>query len=240
MRDAVVLLIFFLGPATISLGQMSVVKEGGVYKLNYKEAGLPSNTQRKFIIRGHPFLKEEFELGQVFLNGIATEKLMRYNAYLDKFELPDSNKKTVDLIKSPDIEVKFKGNTYRYLSYIEHGNERSAYLNPLNEGHTQLFVQTRKTILPFKKPENGYEVSRLPEFVTKTMYFIKKRNRPAVPLAHLSRKEVFAVLWDKYSELRKYARKNKLHMRSEEEVIQVLDYYQSLEQDEETTNELKK
>ena len=67
-----------------------------------------------------------------------------------------------------------------------------------------------------------------PSSLRKKTYFVKGSNKPAIPLAHLSRKEVFAVLWDKYSELRKYARNNKLHMRTEEEVIQVLSYYDSL------------
>jgi hypothetical protein len=49
-----------------------------------------------------------------------------------------------------------------------------------------------------------------------------------MPLNDLSRKEIFAVLWEHYSDLRKYARENKLRMRTEEEVIQVLDYYDSI------------
>ena len=33
-------------------------------------------------------------------------------------------KKTVEIIKTPDINVEFEGNMYRYLSYINHGKEK--------------------------------------------------------------------------------------------------------------------
>ena len=70
--------------------------------------------------------------------------------------------------------------------------------------------------------------------------YIQKENREAKPLAHLSRKEVFAVLWEKYSELRKYARKNKLQMRDEKEVIQVLGHYDFLMAQEKEVKNLEK
>ena len=228
MGVKVLLCIYLLVLPLTLFGQMTVVKEGDVYKIKFKEAGSSSDTERRFIVKGHPYLTEQFKLGRVIVKGKSTQKLLRYDAYHDKFEWSDTDEKTVEILKTPDISVEFEGNTYSYLSYIDHGNEKWAYLNPLNEGATQLLVQKRKTILPFKKPDHGYEVSRLPEFIEERTYFIKRKNKPAVPLAHLSRKEVFAVLWDKYSELRKYARNNKLHMRDEEEVIQVLSYYDSL------------
>ena len=74
-------------------GQMTVVKDGDVYKIKFKEAGLSSDTERKFIVKGHPYLTEQFKLGRVIVKGKSTQKLLRYNAYLDKFELSDTDEK---------------------------------------------------------------------------------------------------------------------------------------------------
>lgn len=116
---------------------------------------------------------------------------------------------------------------YRFIDYFERGNVKSGFFTPLNEGKTILYLRNTKTIF-YKTPENGYESFESPKFVLKTSYYLKRNDRPAMPLNDLSRKEIFAVLWEHYSDLRKYARENKLRMRTEVEVIQVLNYYDSL------------
>ncbi len=218
------LFFFFLSPFLV-LGQM--VDEPVI--LDYYVGGVKTAQNRRQIsVLGTPYRNTDYALGIVITkNRWRDSVMMRYNAYEDCFEFLKGARKPLNLTKNTDNHVVLRGITYYYEDYFERGKTKSGYLNPLNEGKTVLFTRTLKSI-DAHFPENGYEQLEQPTFKDVTQYFLKKEGKVAQTLNGLSRKEIFAVLWDKYSELRRYARKNKLHMRSEDQVIQVLQYYDSI------------
>jgi hypothetical protein len=196
--------------------------------------------ERDYIVEGTPYLNQEFKLGYWYLDGRKQKELaMRFDAYHDAVQLMQDDQK-VFMSKSADIEARFDGKTYRYIDYMDHGNQKEGYFTPLNEGETLLYLRTIKSIKGPVKPENGYAEFKQPLFQTTISYYIKPKGKPAMPLLGLSRKEVFAVLWDKYSELRSYARTHKLNIRDEAEAVAILAYYDQLKtEDRKTMNDPK-
>jgi hypothetical protein len=191
--------------------------------------------ERDYIVEGTPYLEKEFKLGYWYLNGKKQKELaMRFDAYHDAVQLLQDSQK-IFMLKNPDVEAHFDGKTYRYIEYMDHGNLKAGYFTPLNDGETLLYLRTTKSIIGPIKPENGYAEFKQPLFQTTISYYIKPKGKPAMPLLGLSRKEVFAVLWDKYSELRSYARKHKLNVRDEAEAVAILAYYDELKSEDRHT-----
>tara|TARA_R110002167_G_scaffold58974_13_gene167027 strand:- start:773 stop:1483 length:711 start_codon:yes stop_codon:yes gene_type:complete len=195
--------------------------------LKYKYPGM--NFYREVLVKGSVYLDGAFQTGEWVVNGkYRKEAKMRYNAYRDIFELQGPNHKITTLVKDPQMEAILQGKLYRYIDYLDHNNLKSGYFTPLNKGTTLLYARAIKVIPQLHFPEHGYETFKAPEFQLELSYYIKRVGRPAVKLSGLGKKEVFAVLWDRFSELKKFAKKNGLHLRSEEEVVKALQYYDTL------------
>ncbi len=189
--------------------------------------------EREFIVSGSVYFDKTFKSGKILKDGkLQAESLMRYNPFRDHFELQTSENSPQLMVKSGNVEAMLDGKIYQYVTYEDKEQQKQGYMNPLNDGPTYLYARTVKEVPIIDLPDHGYEDFKSPAFATKHYYYIKRNDRPAIKLYALSRKEVFAVLWDKYSELRQYARKNKLHMRNEDEVIQVLEYYDTLKSED--------
>ncbi|MFK7811504.1 MAG: hypothetical protein AB8B59_03365 [Maribacter sp.] len=213
---------------------------------------LPSNGSiddadrtRIFTAKGSPYIKETYQQGFVVNGKNKTAALLRYNAYYDRFQFLDENNKKTFVLKSPNIKIELDGKTYELLTYkitvqdkalyyLPEGenektnkNNREGYFSSLTEGKTMLYTKTSKRLPKFQLPENGYDQFEPTELRTLVQYYLKRKNRPATRI-RLSKKEVLFALNDKYDELRSYIKENKLKVKSEEEVIQIISYYDTL------------
>lgn len=229
-----IILFFFLLLPILLLSQRPVrydVFEAseGVFKIKVSE-GL--DFQRDYEVQGSPYLEIEFKEAKWIVKGQFEKKVkMRYDAYRDNIQLIQNGKQAI-LVKNLAIEAEIAKTRYRYLDYLDHDNLKSGYMNPLNDSKTMLYARIIKIVKPPIFPLHGYNFITPATFETKIIHYIQRAGKTPTPLQDLSRKEVFAVLWDKYSALKKYARHNKLHMRTEAEVIKVLSYYDQLKGEE--------
>lgn len=202
--------------------------------------------EREFVVKGSPYLNEEYQIGSIVQGESRKEALIRYNAYYDHFQILDENKKKASVAKSSEIKVILEGKTYEMLSYErtvkdkalyylpQSGNQdldknkKQGYFYKLSDGQTKLYSKTFKRIPKFQIPEHGYERFEPSAFVTITHYYIKKKFRPAVRI-ELSKKEVLFALNDKYNEVRAYIKKKKLKVKTLEEMINIIAYYNTLD-----------
>ncbi|NHF58342.1 hypothetical protein FK220_003255 [Flavobacteriaceae bacterium TP-CH-4] len=199
--------------------------------------GSNSLTAIDYNVEGLPYINENFINGVVINRNTKLTIPLRYNAYSDTFQAIDLQGDHNDVLKRRYISVRLGDTLYQYFVFEDHLKFKKGYFKVISDGETKLLSRTVKTIQDYIVPEHGYERGERPKFLTHTHYYIKKLGKPAKKLAHLSRKEVFAVLWDKFAELRSYARKNKLRLRSVEEVVQTLAYYDSIKLPEEIPKE---
>lgn len=210
---------------TVMPKNLVIEEPGDVFKVRIQNMG---GFERYLTVQGSPYIDDEFQEGKWIVKGQFERKVkMRHHAYHDEIQLIQNGKQVL-MVKEGDVEASIAGKRYQYRNFLEKDNIISGYLIPLNKGKTKLYVRHIKIVRPPWLPLNGYDVLEPPKFETKTIYYIERLGKTPTPLQDLSRKEVFAVLWDKYSKLRKYARKNKLWIRTEEEAIAILAYYDSL------------
>lgn len=206
---------------------------------------LQSDISREFTIKGSPYINEEHQKGYIINGETKTAALIRYNAYNDTFQVLDKNKKKAAVLKSPNIKVELNGVIYHLLTYKEtvrnkalyylpqngtknkDGNKREGYFSALSDGETLLYSKTIKRIPKFKIPEHGYERFEPTTFLTLTHYYVKRTLRPAVRIK-LTKKEVLFALNNKYDEIRAYIKENKLKVKTEKDVIQIISYYNTL------------
>lgn len=206
---------------------------------------LQGDRTRIFTVKGSPYLNEKFKKGTVINGTTKTEALLRYNLYYDSFQMLNGNSEKVFVLKAPSIKIALEGKTYvldtyevttkdKALYYLPetfnkelNGKKIEGYFRILNEGETLLYLKTSKRVPKFSLPDHGYEQFSPTSLTKIDYYYIKRKNRPATRIK-LSKKEVLYALNDKYNEVRTYIKKNKLKVKSEAEVIQILKYYDSL------------
>lgn len=207
---------------------------------------LGADTERVFTIKGSPYLNEIHKEGTIINGSKKIKALLRYNAYSDRFQVLDKNKKKSFVLKSPNIKIILDGETYHLITYKESvkdktlyyipdnsneklkANNRLGYFSPLNSGLTMFYSKTFKRALKFKDVVHGYESFTPSTFTTEKLYYIERKNRPAVRI-RLSKKDVLLALNDKYNEIRAYLKKNKLKAKTKEEVLQIISYYDTLD-----------
>lgn len=217
------------------------------YSLNPANSNpLSGDRERVFTIKGSPYLNEIHKEGTIINGSKKIKALLRFNAYYDRFQVLDKNKKKSSVLKSPNIKIILDGEIYHLITYKESvkdrtlyyipdnsneklkGNKRQGYFSALNTGPTILYTKTFKRALKFKDVDHGYEAFSPSTFTTEKLYYIKRRDRPAIRI-RLSKKDVLLALNDKYNEIRKYFKENKLKAKTVEEILQIISYYDTLD-----------
>lgn len=178
-------------------------------------------------IEGSPYMDEIYKTGVANVNGRDVRLLMRYDAFKDQIELKDRMQKSFNLQRREDLSATFGGKTYQAIPYVVHGDKKLGYANPLNEGNVVLYFKPKKTFIQAQKPENGYSDYVPPRYVEDNAYYIRKGNATAEKI-RLAKGPVMRYMRDKGTAVKNYVKDNDLSLKSEREVVQLLNYYNSL------------
>ncbi len=175
-----------------------------------------------------PFLEDEYQEGETTIHGkLGFKAKLRYNAGKDVIEFIDEDNTTKELLRRPYIRAEFHGKEYVILEYkeVDKNIEKLGYFNPLNKGVVQLLL------MPKKKLElTGYSFQGKKSLVYKDVsaYFIKLDEKPAVNI-NLNKSTILNHLDPGYQKVLKYfVSENNLNLRKEEDVIRLLQYYNTL------------
>lgn len=180
-------------------------------------------------IEGSPYLNEVYKMGKISIREKShTFSLMRYDAFLDRFELIDENNKVSGLLKNTTIEVLLEGKSFEYITFMESGKEKSGYANPIYKGAISLYFKPRKVTGRVIAPEHGYEQFKNPKYEDEGFYLLKKNNR-AGEKVQFSKREIIFTVNDKLPELKSFIKERKLKLNNEADVVSLLEYYNTLE-----------
>ena len=175
--------------------------------------------------KGSPYLSEDFVPGKLIV-GVKDRfnVSLRYNAYQDEFEMKDAKNNIVAVLKKPDIVVEMQMKTYKLYNF----EDKLTYFKELNlNGKASLLKKESKKFIKAKEAENSYSSGKSAKFVLKRGYYINVAN--SINKIKLNKKALLNELRDKEDDLTKFIKLNKLKLKSEDEVILLLDYYNSLE-----------
>jgi hypothetical protein len=187
---------------------------------------------REVEIEGSPYIDEIFKKGQTIINDKnVSDVLMRYDAYHDVIEIMNENNKVRTLLRRNNIVAVIDNTTYMVREYEFAGSVKEGYFNPLNEGYTRLLVKPKKKFVQAKNPENGYDTFSPAQYLDISMYYMQNGDKPAKEIK-LSKKRVLGFLSNHSKILNKYIKENALNMRSKNDIIRLIEYYNTLNKDE--------
>ena len=178
-------------------------------------------------IDGTPYMDEIYKTGVANVNGKEVRLLMRYDAFKDQIELKDRMQKSFNLLRREDLHATFGGKKYVAIPYEVNGEKTLGYANPLNEGSVVLYFKPKKVFVQAQKPENGYADYVPPKYKEDNAYYIRKGTGMAEKI-RLAKGPVLKYLRDKAPEVKKYVSENSLSLKTEREVVQLLNYYNTL------------
>jgi hypothetical protein len=180
---------------------------------------LPPNVQ------GSPYLTDEFVRGTVYSEG---EKpypaMMRYNAYQDEMQVQGSGGITT-LFKRDYVWAVLGGETFRIESYEAGSGERQGYFVELNPGKARLLKRYRREFREGEAAVSSYSQGQPPRFDEEITYYLAREGSPAKEIK-LRKKDVLGALSSPEAEA--FVQENKLKLKSEEEVIQLLNHVNTL------------
>ncbi|MCK5443173.1 MAG: hypothetical protein KAJ23_14910 [Maribacter sp.] len=177
------------------------------------------------IIDGSPYIDSAFKTGFTTIRGkFGIEAPMRYNAEKNVMEFLDSHQVVREVFRRPYITVNIDEKIFRVVEYKNEREQKLGYFNPLNTGKVQLLLMPKKELS--HKKRTGLTESRA-TYREVSSYYIKREGRPAEKIK-LREKSILIHLFDKVVEMNTYISDYGLNLRKEEDVVRLLDHYNSL------------
>ena len=189
----------------------------------YSASGYSSfylNNQPEFNSSIHSqYLNEDWENGSLQTRDgeIIKNVYFRYNLTYENFEM------RFILNPSKVKRIYSEGKVYIYTKYIKDSKVDSAYFELLNEGKSSLMVKYSFKKIPGRKGAFGHDSYK--QVITK--YYIKYGDNYATGIK-LRKKSILNSLPDKQDLISKYIKQEKLNLRFRKDIIQMLNYYDSL------------
>lgn len=176
-------------------------------------------------VQGHRYYEERNKLAVVYINDKRARRcLIRYNAFNDEIEVTE-NDKVFNILKLDDIKIVLEDDEYFYKIFDSEEGKRFFILR--NKGKVSFAKRVEKSVKLGKVATSGYEKDTPSKYVTKRKYFIINEKGEVKNIKKLKKKDILALL-DKKTELEQYATSEKLSFKNEEDLVKIIDYYNTL------------
>jgi len=178
-------------------------------------------------IKGSPYLNSEFINGEVTSTNNTTinNVPLRYNIYSGEMEFEGEEKKTFYLEKSTVKNIKIGDSEFIYKIYLLNNKMSRSYFEILYHGKATLLKRYRM-IFESAKPPKPYQDPVPAQFKTASPdFYIAFGDNEAKRI--FSSKELVETLPDKKAETVAYIKKNKLKVNNQEDLIKILQFYNS-------------
>ena len=193
---------------------------------DYVRNSLSSNNNISERFEGSPYPEESFQNGTIEIGDKEFESLVRYNGLTDAFEIKNQAGEIITLLRRPDISIDINDLTYEIIDYKdENNNRRQGYFQILNDGNILLLKKQGVNKIDAVKAANSYGRDRPARLEQYEEYFIKVKDSPAKEV-RLKKKNILKEIDNK--EVKSFVKKNKLKLKDEAEVIQTLEFADSL------------
>jgi len=181
-------------------------------------------------IQGSPFLNDQFVKGTVVTTkgDKYVDVPMRYDQYQDELQFEKDGKPMTFSPKSIVKKAEFGDRTFTYTSYQFTGNKtKEGYFEILADGNVRLLAQ--HTIKFFEKEKEKPYVDPKPARFDWAMedFYIQVG---AFPAQHVTKKKNLLGAFPKHKkEVAEYYKSNKLSAKDKEDLIKLVNYYNSLD-----------
>jgi len=177
---------------------------------------------------GSPYINETYSPAVV--EGYDKPIELRYNAYTDEMEFDvDGTLYALAKNKYPKVVLGWKKQTpYIYTTYQDGTDTVSGFLRIVNEKDKYpLYVKETVSFSPSRKAASGYEADK-PEVYKreKDRYFTMIENQ--IVEVPLHKKNILKRFPEFQKEIQDFLKNEKIKLNSEEDMIRVFDYLNSL------------
>jgi hypothetical protein len=178
-------------------------------------------------VKGSPYLDEAYVDAEILFATNTRKVPVRYNAYKDLMEYQQNGQALV-LDPAPTIKAVRMGDV-RFVveKYEEGGKVKSGYFTLLDTGKVNLYARKEVKFVAAKKggamdgSDAPAEFRRNPD-----LFYFKVGDGSLIEIKNI--KTMIAAFPDKQDELTQYAKKGKISPRDEEELRQLVKFYNEL------------
>ncbi len=235
-----VLLFLFL-PATIGFGQVEgkrgIVDQSKqipdtqveIVNADLEEGGgvFVTHKTRKFI--DNIFLEEEWKEGKMLLanNAGEVEGKFRYNIFAQQMQYISNDDTSAVAIPEEISSLFFDDKQFIFSEYVSHDKVNKGYFEVLNTGDCQLLLRREIThqLISLKSTNTAEDPD---QYILKETYYIRKGTAAAFQVL-CNKKCIVQALGEKSDAICKFIKEKHLKMKKQEDVIQVISYFNSLE-----------
>lgn len=197
----------------------------------FNMAGAKTTTVDYSTIEGSPYEDDQYQKG--ILKNKQGEELgeyaMKYNAFADMMEVLRSNKSIGALNKVGFLTIDLNQKKYTALDYRnEDGKiEKGYFIEIVQDSTCSLYRREVKTLQEEQAAKSTFHPPTPAKFLEDTHHYLKfGRNEPKK--IKLSKKKIFKSFPKMEDELKGFAKKEKLNTATEDGIIELVKYYNSI------------
>lgn len=216
--------IFALGLALAStLTAQTSLDLPSEYLRNNTTGGVNDNLPPNLV--GSPYLTDDFKRGMVYMENEAPyPAMMRYNAYQDEIQVQGPNGIST-LFMRDNIWAELNGETIKIETYEKGSGTAQGYFFELNKGTTRLLKKHKRVFMESVPASSSYSKEKPPRFDDDITYYLAQEGVPAKEIK-LKKKDIAGILDSE--EAQAYIKENKMKLKSEDEVIQLINHLNAL------------
>lgn len=180
--------------------------------------------QSKTDVIGSPFLKNEFTNGNVVLtNGNKYENVpLKYDVSKDELYFKNPKDESMLSFVIPVKSFELEGRTYLNGFPVTDNFNQNSYYELIFNGNIKLLIKNYKAIIENKNYNSAVTEKRFEDF--KAYYMLKEgkmiRFKP-------SKKDLLETFNDKSAEIDAFLKKEKIDLKSNDDLAKVFEYYSS-------------
>lgn len=199
------------------------------FSINKLERGDWKRVLTETDIEGSPYLNDEFKEGTVFMTSKTkfVEMPLRYNIFNDQVEFR-SDDGSLMVLSVPEVieKVEFGETTLEYSVYSQLNKVRRGFFVVLEKGEASLYSRPRVTFEDARKP-GAYSEAKPPRFIKRPdEYYIRIGKEPAELIS--KKKDIEELFTEHEKKMQEFIRKNKININRPEDLIKVVQFYNSL------------
>lgn len=225
----IVILISFIYIAVYSQSQIITTAPLDEFYKQYKMHEYIQNFGSKSEIEGSPYASEEYLPGEVITTGNLAYKgiPLRLNIYSNEMEFKTEDGSIFSLGTPEIIDFILIGKEkYIYCPYSQGPRIQKGYFRILTEGKVILLEKKIVKLLP-AEPAQAYKDAEPAKFVkSPAEYYI--RILPAEAKRIADKKDFQEIVTDHPVEMNDFIRKNKIRFTKSEDMVKLIEYYNSL------------
>ena len=181
-------------------------------------------------VKGNPFIAEEFQLGEVIHmdSSITREVPMRLNHHTDEIEFKMDDKILVFAMPRKINYVTFGHRSFAFFDYVQQKKTNAGYFEVLAWGDCKLLLRRNTIIKREELPPSDMGGGNFKDYFRTTEEYFLKKGTSAATQIQKSKKSILKTLGEHEEELTDFIEKNKLKLKSEEDMIDLIYFYNSI------------